>query len=769
MYKKILLSSSALVTAALVLTVSGCGHGVNFYIEHGNKLFSEGKYPDAAINYRKAIQKDGQSGEAHYRLGLTNLKLGNLSEASSELSHAENLLPNREDVKVEVAEFNLAVYLAEPSRPKAMYDKINEISGQLLRKDPRSYDGLRFKGNIAKSEGRWKDAEAALRQANAIKPMEPKTVIPLVEVLFQENETTAGVQLAEALLQKHKDYALAYDLLYRHYQAEKRFADGERILKLRLSNRPKDANVILQLAFHYKATGNIAASENALQQILSDPKDFPDGHLKVGEFYATLKNPDQALEHFRAGLQSDPKNKTAYFKKIASVLIAQQKREEALQTLDELLKSDPKDKDSRTMRAILWRQSGQPERLETALAELNELSSQNPSDAVLRYELGLTMERKGGLDGARNQYLETLKVRPASIQARIALVQVCEKRRQYEEMLRYADSLLTFKANNPQARLWRAIALMGTGNYASARAEMNRLAREYPQSTDIQLQLGLLNLGEKKYGDAEALFQKLYHPGQKDTRALEGLARSYVARKEFDKALQALTTELKHSPDSEQLHTLLAAAAQAGGKLDLALDGYRWLVERNPKSLEFQLSLAQICQAKGDVKNAIAELAKARAMAPKNGSIIAALALLEDASGQREKAKSTYQEALALDPQNSVFMNNLAFLLADTGGNLDQAMQLIEKAQRQTPNNPRFDDTLGWIYVKKNLNDGAIQILNNLVRKYPDDAGYRYHLGVALFQKGDKNAAKAELRTALARGLSGQTAETTRELIAKIG
>jgi predicted Zn-dependent protease len=58
-------------------------------------------------------------------------------------------------------------------------------------------------------------------------------------------------------------------------------------------------------------------------------------------------------------------------------------------------------------------------------------------------------------------------------------------------------------------------------------------------------------------------------------------------------------------------------------------------------------------------------------------------------------------------------------------------------------------DTLGWIYIKKNLSADATRIFQDLVKREPDNAIYHYHYGLALIQKGDKPSARRELEVAL--------------------
>ena len=98
-------------------------------------------------------------------------------------------------------------------------------------------------------------------------------------------------------------------------------------------------------------------------------------------------------------------------------------------------------------------------------------------------------------------------------------------------------------------------------------------------------------------------------------------------------------------------------------------------------------------------------------------------------------------------------------LTAETGGNLDEAQRLAQDATRQEPSNPAFAETLGWIYVKKKQPDSAIQILRNNVTKHPDRTISRYHLAMALMDKGDKAEAKVELQAALAPTTTAEAQE----------
>jgi tetratricopeptide (TPR) repeat protein len=107
--------------------------------------------------------------------------------------------------------------------------------------------------------------------------------------------------------------------------------------------------------------------------------------------------------------------------------------------------------------------------------------------------------------------------------------------------------------------------------------------------------------------------------------------------------------------------------------------------------------------------------------------------------------------------------------MAEHGGDLDSALTYAQQAKRMLPNLSEVSDTLGWIYLKKNLNDNAIDIFKELVSRDPHASTYRYHLGIAYFNKGDKPAALKELQQALKDNPAKMESDKIKELIAKIG
>jgi Flp pilus assembly protein TadD len=187
---------------------------------------------------------------------------------------------------------------------------------------------------------------------------------------------------------------------------------------------------------------------------------------------------------------------------------------------------------------------------------------------------------------------------------------------------------------------------------------------------------------------------------------------------------------------------------------------------------EMYLRIGETQRRKGDFNAAIVSFQAARQTLPEDARVLSSLALTLDGAGDWKHAKEAYQATNKLYPNNAVVLNNLAFGIAEHaehGEELDQALGMAQRAKQLLSTMPEVSDTLGWIYLKKNLPDNAIEIFRELVDKQPNQATFRYHLGMALSQKGDKARALQELKKALETSTSDPERKSIRDLITRLG
>jgi Tfp pilus assembly protein PilF len=148
-------------------------------------------------------------------------------------------------------------------------------------------------------------------------------------------------------------------------------------------------------------------------------------------------------------------------------------------------------------------------------------------------------------------------------------------------------------------------------------------------------------------------------------------------------------------------------------------------------------------------EKAIQEYDVAIQKAPNSTSAHMGLGILYDSQKKYDQAKEYYLKVLKINPKFAPAENNLAYLYAEHGGNIDEALQLAQNAKQQVPDDPHVSDTLGWIYYKKNIFNRAVVYLKEANEKITDNPAIKYHLGMAYYKNGDKENAKKELKKAL--------------------
>jgi len=192
-------------------------------------------------------------------------------------------------------------------------------------------------------------------------------------------------------------------------------------------------------------------------------------------------------------------------------------------------------------------------------------------------------------------------------------------------------------------------------------------------------------------------------------------------------------------------------------------------IAKDPKSASLYLQLGEAKARGGDVTGALAAFQTARQLAPTDAAPALDLALLFDRTGHSEEARGEYQIVILLQPDNTAALNNLAYLDAEEGVDLDQALEHAQRAQQRMPNDPNVQDTLALVYIRKNLTNDGVRMLRDLVSRNPDNAAFHLHLAFALYQKGDRPWAKRELQAAARNNPDPKQQVKIRELLAKIG
>lgn len=750
-----MLSRKVLRLLPLLLILASCSRDPKVqaqrYVENGNKFFAKAKYKEAAIMYRKALQKDLRFGEAYYRLGLTDLQLRNFGDAIHQLQRAVSLQPDNTDAMVKLADIYLVAASQDAQHRSQIAGDIDDLSAKLLKRNPNSFDAHRIRGQLALITGKPADAVTEFEKGNAAKPLQPELVVSYFQALAVTNHLPEAEKLAREMIAKQKTFSPMYDLLYLQYMRQNKPDDAEQVLKLKIANNPDRAQYLLQLAQHYYALQRRPDLDATIQQ-LTDENKFKEGHLLAGDFFMfRAREYDRAKTQYEAAIKAFPKDKALYEKRMVELYAITGHNPDANAMLASVLKDNPKDVDAIAMRAALMLTTGNREQINIAANDLQALVSKSPQNHLYRfnYARALIAKTPPDVEAARLQLEEAIKIRPDFLAARQLLAKIYLAKGDAGHALKAADDMLAIDRNSLQGHLIRSSALLVMGDRDKAHQEIDYLTKAYPQNEEARYQAGFLAWQEKDYKHSEQIFAELNKANPNDHRGLGGLTEALVSEGRMGDAIKEAQAALSREPQRGDLKLFLAHLDMRAEHYDDAISIYKGLLDKEPKSPSLLFQLGETERRKGDLNASIDAFRRCTQESPNSTNCLLQLGLLMDGTGKREQAKPIYEQILKISPDEPVALNNLAFIKAEEGTDLDQALTMAQRARQKAPGSPQIADTLGWIYIKKNMSEDAVRLFTDLVQKDPTNATFHFHYGMALLQKGDKTSARKEFENAL--------------------
>jgi len=740
------------VVLALIATglfASSCERSAGHYIAAGDVMAAKGRAEDAILLYRKALQKDPTSGLAYLQLGITQARQARAREAYDALTHAAALLPRDLEPRVRLADLCLALYVLGPEASRPVLDHTcRQMASELEQLQPGGFDALRLKGALAMQDNLPAAAIQLLRRAVDMRPEDHNVAMSLVHALYANGQTEEGRNAGWRLMKSDKAFLPVYDELYVQALKAKDIEEAGRIREEAARNNPASADALLALAEHYYSTHNVSGSESVLDRLSANSATFPDGKLLAGEFFYDRAEWDRAKPHLVEGLRQHPDD-VRYSRSLALVLSSQGQRDEAVEILSGFIQRHPKESMIRGLRASILVESGRSADIAAAESEFEDLLKDEPTNPDYLYGLGRARYHQGHYFQSRTLFEEMLQYSSNPTPAWLALGEVSLAMGDAKSALDHAHRVLDRTPDAPLGRLLNAKAAVLDGHTALGIAMLKRLAEENPGLADVTVELGRAYLIAKQFDRAETVFRAAYRAGESDLRIAQGLTSALLAKQKPDQAISLWEVEISRSRDPIVARWNLAETALRINRSDLAIREYGEILSARPSDPSAWLGLARAYQVSGDAKQAMDANQKACELPPASAACHALLGARWSDSGEFLKAATEYRKALQLDPASPVLMNDLAFALAQAGTNLEEADHLAQRAVHLLPAVEATHDTLAWVWIKRNMADAAIPVLRGLVVKKPKQASLRYHLALALAQKGMLNEARIELNNAL--------------------
>ncbi len=777
-----------LAPALIAVCLVSCNRDPNYlkqkYLQSGIKYFDSGRYKEASIMFRKSIEADRKFGPAYYHLALTDLKEGEVPNAVQAFRRAEELLKpgtaDANDTDLKLSEI-LIVAAQSQTNNDAILKEVQQTVDGLLKRNPNGWEGHKLTGDLAMlstaklyraakledAKRELGDAISEYRKALTEKPGDAVITLALGRTLVVDGEVAEAQTLFRGLIDKDKKNLNGYYELYRIDLAQKKFPEAEAMLKEAIGNNPKDTQLRLTLAQFYYGTGKRDQLVNQLNQMKADLKQFPNAYFQAGDFYLRVNSADEAIKQYEEGIQKDPSRRNTYLKHEIEAYVRTGKTNLAYQKNEQILKNDPKDPEARGLRATFMLDKGD---VNNAMSELQSVVTAKPNNFVARFNLGRAHFARGEYEQARQEFDKAIELRPDYMPARLAQIQVSLLRGDVDSALRQADATMRIAPNNIEARVMKAAALQRLQRYDEARTILEAVLEKQPKQVDTLLELGVLDLNQKKFKDAEDVFRRAWESNPNNLRGLLGESRAYLMDNQPDKSVQLVEAEVQKRPQALDLQRELGNAEMNAAEYDKAVMTFQSLLAKLPdqkQQANIWTLMGQSYLRKGDVQQSINSLEKAHQDSPDNAGLTTNLGMLYEMQNKPDIARKYYEMAIKVDPNNALALNNLAYLISQTNGDLDVALTYATHAKQRLPEHVEVNDTLGWIYLKKNLTDQAIDTFKNLVVKAPTNPTFHYHYAMALLQKGDRESARKECQIALSDKPAKPLDAEIRQLLAK--
>jgi tetratricopeptide (TPR) repeat protein len=267
---------------------------------------------------------------------------------------------------------------------------------------------------------------------------------------------------------------------------------------------------------------------------------------------------------------------------------------------------------------------------------------------------------------------------------------------------------------------------------------------------------------------AEATFESALRANPDNLESLAGLAGLYLSSKQPEKALQRVNRQMATMPPSARLCELQGQIYLNQKNYVKAEEAYRKAISIDKNSINAYALLGQLFMIQKSPDKAIPELQKILGVNPKSGQTHVLLGQIYETVGNNNKARFHYSEALKIDPGLAVAANNLAWRLCESGGSLDEALRLARSAKDKMPDSTNVSDTLAWIYYRRAAYSTAVGLLEECVKKEPQNATYQYHLGMSYYRSGDAGRAKERLLQALKLDPNLQAKAEIQTILAKL-
>jgi Flp pilus assembly protein TadD len=247
-----------------------------------------------------------------------------------------------------------------------------------------------------------------------------------------------------------------------------------------------------------------------------------------------------------------------------------------------------------------------------------------------------------------------------------------------------------------------------SGHFTEAAAKLEYLAREVPESFEVQELLGLIYSAE---------------------------SQNVKANDHFDKAVRL-------KPDSAEARTNLAANLVRLGKQGPAEQEFKQALKLEPQSFDANHNLGEFYVQSGNISEAAAFLERAQKISPASYDNGYDLSLAYIQTGRIKDARQLVQDLLKR--KDTAELHNLLGQIDEKDGQFVAAANEFEAAAHSDPSESNVFDWASELLLHRTL-DPAIEVFQQATQRYPNSPRLAIGLGIALYSRGNYDEAVKSL------------------------
>jgi tetratricopeptide (TPR) repeat protein len=749
-----------------------------------------GQFTASIDELREILAEKPDDPEASYRLGVALVQTGETSRAVWPLEKAAESPEYAVQASLLLASAHFSnqnfeavvkaadrVLEADPERLVAlkMRAKGNLGAGdldaaltdtkRLLESEPDDYSTNLLYATILTDSGEIDEAEAVtdhLKEIGAASG-DPGTATRacLAPAMFARDvrkDDKKARKLYEDCLEKFPANAFLTGETMKFYDAIDEPELATALIRKAAEDAPENLSLRASLATRLEAMDDDAGAEKVLLEAVESFKSAGAWNL-LATHYRRAQQPEQALDAIEkvielSGDQGDQLRFTH-----ADLLIDLGRLDDAETVAKEL-------QEPTYARLIQGRIELERGDAKAALASFEQGIRNWPNNAGARYLAGIAARQLGDFDRAISELREAVRVDNSATDASRVLARIHFQRREYGEAIKFTRAA----AKRPGGKSRDVLAVGARSftalkQYNEARATAMTLAKQPGEKASGTAELAAVERAAQGPAAAVGVIRasKLDLSDPANEVVLRAFVESSFADGHGPEALAAADAALAKHPEIGSLHELRAYALGRLTRNDEAKQEYAKALELDPKDAEAKAGLATLRAQGGDRDGAIALYDEAAALAENPAPYIYLAAQLALAKGDAAGAEQRLRRVVSADPGHVGSRNDLAWLLAEQGQELDAALALALAAERLDAS-PDVLDTLGWVYLKRGESAEAVKAFERAVEKRSDSPSMRYRLAIALTQAGDKQRAREMFQTALATGAFPEADDARREL-----